>query len=77
MCPYDGPFKVLSRRAKYFVFDIKSKEQNISIDHLKPAYVELPTGGSDLPIPSSTPMTTTRSGRIIKKPVHFGNNIEA
>ena len=49
---------------KYFAIDIKSKEQNISIDRLKPAYVELPTGASDLPIPSS-PTTTTRSGRII------------
>ena len=74
MCPYDGPFKVLSRTAKYFAIDIKGKEQNISIDRLKPAYVELPTGASDLPIPSSTP---TRTDRIIKKPVRFGINIAA
>ena len=59
MCSYDEPFEVLSRKAKYFAIDIKGIEQNISIDCLKPAYVDLPTGASDLPIPSSTPTTTT------------------
>ena len=75
MCPYDGPFNVLSRRTKYFAIDIKVKEQNISIDRLKPAYVELQTGALDLPVPSSTPTTNTRSGKKIKKPVRLGINI--
>ena len=30
--PYDGPFRVLSRTDKYFVVDINSKQDTVSID---------------------------------------------
>lgn len=36
--PYDGPYKVLKRLRKYFIIDIKGKNNSISIDRLKPAY---------------------------------------
>lgn len=37
--PYEGPFPVQTRTEKYFGIIIKDKEQNISIDRLKPAYL--------------------------------------
>jgi predicted NAD-dependent protein-ADP-ribosyltransferase YbiA (DUF1768 family) len=36
--PYEGPFKVLDRRPKYFVVSYKGKRETISIDRLKTAW---------------------------------------
>ena len=38
--PYDGPYKVLQRKEKYFVVDIKGKAETISMDRLKPAHLD-------------------------------------
>ena len=48
--PYDGPFHVLHRSAKFFKVDLGSRTDNISIDRLKAAFIE----GPSLP-PSPTP----------------------
>lgn len=37
--PYDGPYPVLSRSAKYFTVDISGRRDNIALDRIKPAYV--------------------------------------
>ena len=36
--PYDGPYRVKKRDAKYFVLQVGSKEQVVSVDRLKPAF---------------------------------------
>ena len=38
--PYDGPFKVLSRSDKHFTIERKGQKDVVSIDHLKPAYLD-------------------------------------
>jgi len=41
--PYDGPYKVLRRRKKFYTLLIKGKENTVSLDCLKPAYMEAST----------------------------------
>ena len=36
--PYDGPYRVKKRGEKYFVLQVGTKEQVVSIDRLKPAF---------------------------------------
>ena len=40
--PYTGPYKVLRRMAKTFVIDRNGKRETVSIDRLKPAFLEAP-----------------------------------
>eukprot|EP00795_Rhopilema_esculentum_P012966 gene12966-biopygen3121 len=77
--PYTGPFKILRRHTKHFTILMHGKEQTISIDRLKPAYLDIdllpspavptaPTSSSILPVPATTPGRTTRSGRRVHFP---------
>lgn len=38
--PYNGPYKIINRNPKFFTIAINGRNQTISIDRLKPAYVE-------------------------------------
>ncbi len=38
--PYDGPYLVLDRSAKFFTLDIKGRKDTVSIDRLKPAHLD-------------------------------------
>ena len=36
--PYDGPYRVKKRDSKFFVLQVGSREQVVSVDRLKPAF---------------------------------------
>ena len=46
-CTYDGPFRVLERSAKYFTLDLNGRRDTVSIDRLKPAFLDADIGVFD------------------------------
>jgi hypothetical protein len=46
-CNYDSPFKVLGWSAKYFTLDLNGRQDTVSIDHLKPAFLDADFGLSE------------------------------
>ena len=60
--PYRGPFLVLSRTDKSFRVQLSNREDWISIDRLKPAYVDITNHNRDI---------LTRSGRTSRPPLRF------
>lgn len=38
--PYQGPFKVIKRAAKWFRIEVNGKMEDVSIDRIKPAYIQ-------------------------------------
>jgi cleavage and polyadenylation specificity factor subunit 1 len=73
--PYDGPFPVVERSTKFFKIKIRGKNNNISLDRLKPAYIvdcEPASERIDEPVTVTTPRPrSTRSGRTVSFPSHL------
>ena len=85
---YDGPFKVLNRNAKVITIERLNKAEAISIDRVKPAFIDdfevndknqlnnvptpPPTQASTTP---EKPVKTTRSGRRVHWPQRYVETI--
>ena len=63
--PYDSPYEVLNHDKKHFTLIIKGQKEVVSIDRLKPAYLDVTPTESDSPnsvsIPQTPPPNTTVS----------------
>ena len=81
--PYDGPFRVITKRDKHFTVELNGRNDTVSVDRLKPAFIDSSTTvitpqshtptppANPVTVPSSTsqpPIRTTRSGRHIHWP---------
>ncbi|XP_067122354.1 uncharacterized protein [Centruroides vittatus] len=73
--PYDGPYQVIARSNKHFTILIKGRDAVISVDRLKPAFIDTTTNDTSNPpvnktshpvTPTQPPITTTRSGRHVR-----------
>ena len=83
--PYDGPYEVVTRNKKHFTVNIKGCKEVISVDQLKPAYLDLtitdamltsnpPQPTSLVSTPSPEPSRHHRAtypGRQVRWPAHL------
>ena len=60
--PYRGPYKVKERKDKAFLISINDRDDWVSVDRLKPAYLD-----EHQPVP----LTVTRAGRPVRPPDRF------
>ena len=77
--PYDGPYKVIKQQDKHFTLEVKGSHIIVSIDCLKPAYLDkspstLQTNlapSVSLTTPSPSKPTITPSGRQVHWPKKY------
>ena len=77
--PYESPYCVLKRADKHYTLHIAGWPEVVSLDCLKPAYLEsdlvadIDTSTQEIPTvqPTKSPVTITRSGRPVHMSVHF------
>ncbi len=74
--PYDGLYKVLKRSSKFFTLDLNGRHDTVSVDRLKPAFLDIPASTPTAVPPPTPPPTppvtrTTRSGRRVHWPTHL------
>ena len=52
--PYQGPFKVIDRQGKLYKLDLGTRQDTVSIDRLKPAFLEEATDANEPRRPAHT-----------------------
>ena len=62
--PYQGSFKVLERREKYFKLDLGNRHDMVSLDIIKPAFMDATYGIEPVPL-------VTSSGRLVRLPARY------
>ena len=72
--PYEGPYKVLTHGDKTFLLDYGNRQDSVSIDRLKPAFLDpvKPVEAAKR-APRGRPATNveTRSGRLVRGPERY------
>ena len=38
--PYKGPYRVIHRTRKYFILDLDGRQDSVSLDRVKPAFID-------------------------------------
>ena len=69
--PYDGPYRVLNRSDRFYTIDLNGRTDSVSIDRLKPAYVNFPTNGTRSllsPTATSPSQSTQSTAPVAQKP---------
>ena len=56
--PYEGPFPVLKRTPKHYTIKVHGQQQTVSIDRLKPAFLEDLDSPQLPPTPPTPPLST-------------------
>lgn len=75
--PYRGPYRILQRYPKCFKLDLDGRQDTVSLDRLKPAFIESPQNGEiecreEPPAIELLPaFRKTRSGRLVKTPQRY------
>lgn len=69
--PYEGPFQILERHDKFFVLDLGTRTDTVSIDRLKPANLNIENGNFD------EQSVITRSGRTCRPPDRLGYGVHS
>ena len=76
--PYTGPFRVVRRSDKTFVIDRRGKSETVSIDRLKPAFIDdAPNAASPNPPtpPSPSGATTEETTEVAAKSTRSGRRV--
>ena len=80
--PYDGPYPVIKRTAKYYTVLINGRNDTVSINRLKPAHMDTDTPSTGLPAqmpqsnsPSQDLPSTTRTGRQVRFPAYLSHTV--
>ncbi|CAL8102051.1 unnamed protein product [Calicophoron daubneyi] len=73
--PYEGPFRVIAKKEKTFKVERAGRTENITIDRLKPAYVEPEPEVHPTYVESTTPAEPrfSRASRVIKLPSRYAD----
>ena len=69
--PYNGPYKVISRTKEHFTIDVNGRQEIVSVDRLKPAFIITPPSSAAFHSPTPTLSPTpkvTRSGHRVHFP---------
>lgn len=72
--PYEGPYRIIATNRKFYTLCIKGRQEKVSIDRLKPAYITSTTSSPVKPTiltPPSHATYVTRSGRTSQQTLRF------
>ena len=72
--PYDGPYRIIDKRDKYFILDMKGRSEKISIDRLKTAHLSHSNTNISHTTANPKPLTLPHSDdtqlkRVVSTPV--------
>ena len=65
--PYQGPFKVIDRQCKFYKLDLGTRQDTVSIDRLKPAFLEEATDAIEPRCPAGAAEVRSPTDQITRE----------